>query len=142
VSDPAGEPADPEPMRISSRSEIGRMRAVVSSSHRTGRLLRLVGELGLESHRHVGSVGIKICTIAAGEAELYVNLALGKSKEWDTCAPHLVLAEAGGMLTDLAGEPISYNRPDVRHHGGLLASNGRAHKELVARIRRFQEQTG
>ncbi len=128
-----------QPIRVSTRDRIERMRSVVSNANRTSRLLRLIHSLNLENYWHIGSLGVKLSIIAEGDAELYVNLALGKAKEWDTAAPQLILTEAGGVLTDLAGAPITYNKPDVYHRGGLLASNGPAHGTLLERIHRFLE---
>ena len=68
-----------------------------------------------------------------------INLGRAKSKEWDTCAPHLVLSEAGGVLTDLEGRPIHYNRADVYHNHGLAGSNGPLHQTLLERIHKFLE---
>ncbi|MDX9856145.1 MAG: inositol monophosphatase family protein, partial [Candidatus Moranbacteria bacterium] len=33
--------------------------------------------------------------IARGDAEIYVNTS-DKTSEWDTCAPEIILTEAGG----------------------------------------------
>ncbi len=129
-----------QPLRVSNRAEPQNMRSVVSNANRTSRLMRLIHSLQLEDHWHVGSLGVKLSAIADGEAELYVNLSQGKAKEWDTCAPHLILSEAGGMMTDLAGAPITYNQPDVHHNAGLLASNGPAHHMLIDHVRRFLDQ--
>lgn len=125
------------PIRVSKRERIEQMRSVVSNANRTSRLMRLIHSLNLENFWHVGSLGVKLSIIAEGEAELYVNLALGKAKEWDTAAPHLILSEAGGMLTDLAGAPITYNKPDVYHRNGLLATNGPAHHLMLETIQHF-----
>jgi 3'(2'), 5'-bisphosphate nucleotidase len=128
--------------RVSNRSELGRMRAVVSNSHRTSQLMRLIEGLGLEDYRHMGSVGVKACTIADGEAEVYVMTGFGKVNEWDVCAPELILREAGGGATDLLGRPFHYNRSDAHLHAGLLASNGAIHETLVERVRRFMHEDG
>ncbi len=71
-----------QPIRVSTRDRIERMRSVVSNANRTSRLLRLIHSLNLENYWHIGSLGVKLSIIAEGDAELYVNLALGKAKEW------------------------------------------------------------
>lgn len=126
-----------EELRVSQRAEIGQMRSVVSNAYDTSRLMRLIQSLALEDYWRMGSLGIKLCTIAEGGAELYVNLGLGKSKEWDTCAPMLILTEAGGVMTDLDGAPLHFNRPDVYHHRGLVASNGLVHDMLLDLVKKF-----
>lgn len=127
------------PIQVSTRSRIEQMRSVVSNANRTSRLMRLIHSLNLENHWHVGSLGVKLSIIAEGDAELYVNLTQGKCKEWDTAAPHLILSEAGGVLTDLNGAPITYNKPNVYHQNGLLATNGPVHQMLLETVHRFLE---
>jgi 3'(2'), 5'-bisphosphate nucleotidase len=52
---------------------------------------------------------LKLCLIAAGEADLYPRL--GRTMEWDIAAGHAVLAAAGGSVCDLAGAPLRYGKP-------------------------------
>lgn len=125
------------PIQVSTRSRIENMRSVVSNANRTSRLMRLIHSLNLENHWHVGSLGVKLSIIAEGDAEVYVNLTQGKCKEWDTAAPELILSEAGGVLTDLTGAPITYNKPNVYHMNGLLATNGPAHQMLLETVQHF-----
>ncbi len=56
----------------------------------------------------VGS-SLKLCLLAAGEADLYPRL--GRTMEWDIAAGHAVLVAAGGRIADLAGQPLSYGKP-------------------------------
>ena len=60
------------------------------------------------SVRSVGS-SLKLCLIAAGEADLYPRL--GRTMEWDIAAGHAVLAAAGGTVCDLHGQPLRYGKP-------------------------------
>jgi len=122
------------PLRVSETDDILRMVAVVSASHRTKRLVRVLDAVPFESHYSRGSVGIKLAEIAQRHADVYVNTERGRCKEWDLCGPHIVLEEAGGTVTDLDGRPITYNREEVRLQDGILASNGRVHSQLVERI--------
>ena len=52
---------------------------------------------------------LKLCLVAAGEADLYPRL--GRTMEWDIAAGHAVLAAAGGTVTDLQGAPLRYGKP-------------------------------
>jgi 3'(2'), 5'-bisphosphate nucleotidase len=52
---------------------------------------------------------LKLCLVAAGEADLYPRL--GRTMEWDTAAGHAVLAAAGGRVTDLDGKDLQYGKP-------------------------------
>ncbi len=58
--------------------------------------------------RSAGS-SLKLCLIAAGEADLYPRL--GRTMEWDIAAGHAVLAAAGGGIATLSGAPLAYGKP-------------------------------
>lgn len=51
---------------------------------------------------------LKLCLIAAGEADLYPRL--GRTMEWDIAAGHAVLAAAGGRVTTLDGADLQYGK--------------------------------
>lgn len=51
---------------------------------------------------------LKICFIAAGKADLYPRF--GETSEWDTAAADAVLRAAGGIITDLNGQPFTYGK--------------------------------
>jgi len=52
---------------------------------------------------------LKLCLVAAGEADLYPRL--GRTMEWDIAAGHAVLRAAGGGVTRLDGSPLLYGKP-------------------------------
>ncbi|HSR34497.1 MAG TPA: inositol monophosphatase family protein, partial [Anaerolineae bacterium] len=56
------------------------------------------------------------------------------AKEWDLCAPHALLLEAGGVLTNLCGEAMVYNKEEVAECRGLIGSNGLAHDRIVGTL--------
>jgi 3'(2'),5'-bisphosphate nucleotidase len=120
------------PLAVSDVATADRARLVASRSHRTGDIDRVKARLGIDDEQNVGSVGVKLCLIAAGLRDLYVS-PQAKTKAWDTCAPEAILARAGGRLTDLLGGPIEY-RGDLRHLRGLVASNGHVHDEVVGKL--------
>jgi 3'(2'), 5'-bisphosphate nucleotidase len=88
-------------------------------------------ELRIANELNIGSVGIKLCVIAEGSRDLYVNPA-SKTKAWDTCAPEAILVPAGGRLSDLFGTPIDYT--ELAHPRGLVGSNGHVHDAVVAKL--------
>ncbi len=55
----------------------------------------------------MGSAGVKMCRIANGEAELYINSS-NKAGLWDLCAGDIILTEAGGRITDIHGKNVIY----------------------------------
>jgi 3'(2'), 5'-bisphosphate nucleotidase len=120
------------PLAVSTIASAADIRLVASKSHRSPDIDRVKDELGIADELNIGSVGVKLCVIAAGQRDLYVNPA-AKTKAWDTCAPEAILVRAGGRLSDLFGNPIDYTR-ELAHRRGLVASNGRVHDEVVAKL--------
>jgi 3'(2'), 5'-bisphosphate nucleotidase len=119
-------------LAVSSESDPARMCLVASRSHYSDLIEAARQALGIAAVNQVGSVGLKVGMVARAECDLY--LATTISKEWDLCAPHAVLLEAGGVLTTLCGEPLVYNKSDVTECNGLIASNGHAHGRIVRAI--------
>src|SRR5438128_12344251 len=102
----AGEPA--EQMSVSSRTQPGEMVLASSRSHRSPRMEQVVQAFRFKDELRRGSVGVKIGLIAEQKADIYLHLS-PSTKQWDTCAPEIILAEAGGRSTDLFGPPLRYN---------------------------------
>ncbi|MBX7237577.1 MAG: 3'(2'),5'-bisphosphate nucleotidase CysQ [Caldilineales bacterium] len=122
---------DETPLHVSPIETPAEMRLVVSRSHRNPITDAIKATLGVTQERISGSVGLKCGLIARGEADLYLHPAPG-TKEWDTCAPEAILTGAGGKMTDCWGRPLVYNQRDVARHGGIVASNGRAHHRIIS----------
>jgi 3'(2'), 5'-bisphosphate nucleotidase len=119
-------------LQVSAEADPGRMCLVASRSRYSDLIEAGRQVLGIQTVQRVGSVGLKVGLLAQGACDLY--LATNLCKEWDLCAPHALLKEAGGELTDLYGRPIVYNKPEVGECTGLVASNGQAHDHIVARL--------
>lgn len=119
------------PLTVSRVADPPAMRLVASRSHRNPLVEAVRQRLGVTQDRPSGSVGLKVGLLATGVCDLYLHPAPGL-KEWDTCAPDAILAAAGGVMTDAWGQPLRYNKPDVRQRQGLVASNGHAHGQIVA----------
>lgn len=124
----------PRRLQVAGQDTIERMTAVVSQSHRTKKLSRVLELVPFARSYSRGSVGVKIGEVLLGAADVYVNTTRGSCKEWDLCAPQALLEEAGGKVTSLDGDEILYNREDVYIPNGILASNGLAHDALVSVI--------
>ncbi len=60
------------------------------------------------------------------ETDAFLGIKVGEDQtmawEWDFAAADLFINEAGGVVTDLAGEPYRYNQPDPRARRGLIAA--------------------
>lgn len=77
----------------------------------------------LRSHgvRRDGSAALDLCGVACGRFDAFWEFGL---KPWDTAAGVLIVREAGGMVTDLAGNPYRLGGQE------LLASNSLVHAEM------------
>lgn len=70
--------------------------------------------------RSVGSVGVRMASVARGAADCHVQ-APGKTKMWDTCPPLALVLAAGGHVSDLRGNPLDFSAPPVTHPAGVVA---------------------
>jgi 3'(2'), 5'-bisphosphate nucleotidase len=121
---------EPEKATVSDRRTFAEMRLAASRSHRSPRMNKVVQRFGFREEVQRGSVGIKVGLLVEEQCDLYIHLS-GRTKQWDTCAPQLILTEAGGRITDLFGRPLNYNVPDVNNRNGLVASNGVSHDLII-----------
>jgi len=115
-----------------SRRETGSL-ILTQSWAKTGQSSRPVEVLKPAKVIETYSGGVKLAQIARGEADIYAN-TYEAFYDWDICAGHILVTEAGGHVTDLAGNPIVYQAPDFCQRKGLLATNGPFHDEAVKKL--------
>jgi len=72
--------------------------------------------------RRLGSASIDFCYVAKGIFDGFWEVYL---HPWDICAGKLIVEEAGGIVTDFAGNLITI------HSKQILASNGKIHNDMV-----------
>ena len=97
-------------------------------------LVELFGEFLRVSRavRRLGSAAIDLCYVAAGRLDGFWEQSL---HPWDVAAGALIIQEAGGRVTDLAGGPYSSRA------GNLIASNGHIHDAMVRTIQSFFDRS-
>ena len=79
----------------------------------------------------------KYGAIARGDAEVFMKFpqASYKEKSWDHAAGVLLVAEAGGLVTDAGGAPIDFSSGRLLEvDRGLLAANRTLHRMLVVAV--------
>ncbi len=76
--------------------------------------------------RRLGSAAVDLCWVAAGRMDGFWEQDL---KPWDMAGAALIVAEAGGLVTNIDGTPFS---PYGRH---VLAANPRLHAAMIDVIR-------
>ncbi len=130
-----------ERLHTSENLNLGEMNIAVSRDHRSPKMSRIIRELGLKSEIGRGSVGVKIGMIAERSCDLYIHLS-HRTKFWDTCAPQIILEEAGGRVTDLFGGEFRYDGSSVLNLNGILATNGTAHEAVLSRLAPILQEVG
>lgn len=78
--------------------------------------------LASQGLRRTGSAALDLCYVAAGRADGFWELKLAP---WDVAAGSLIVTEAGGRITDFAGNPFQGDGAET------LATNGLIHREMV-----------
>jgi 3'(2'), 5'-bisphosphate nucleotidase len=78
---------------------------VASRSHAGGETEDYLNHFEIADLVSAGS-SLKLCKVAAGEADLYPRL--GRTMAWDIAAGHAVLCAAGGFVRTLDGATFSY----------------------------------
>jgi 3'(2'), 5'-bisphosphate nucleotidase len=109
---------------------------VGSRSHPDPLLVRMQEALEITDVRPSGSVGVKCALIAERERDLYIH-PVPYLKEWDTCAPEVILREAGGAVTDCTGAPLRYNKRDPVQPHGIVACAPGGMARVLGRVTRL-----
>lgn len=130
-----------EPIRVSSESDAARARLLesVEAAH---------GDLGAHDRirvaLHVAAPAVRLdsqakyALLAQGEAEVYLRMPTSadyRENLWDHAAGAIVVEEAGGRVSDVAGRPLDYTRGrKFFENRGVVATNGALHGLLLAAI--------
>jgi myo-inositol-1(or 4)-monophosphatase len=77
--------------------------------------------------RRAGAAALDLCAVAAGRFDAFWEHSL---EPWDFAAGALIIREAGGVITDLRGEPLSLSR------SGVLAGNPWMHEWMLKELAR------
>ncbi|MEN3336287.1 MAG: monophosphatase [Blastocatellia bacterium] len=78
--------------------------------------------MNAQALRRIGSAALDLCYVACGRFDGFWELNLGA---WDSAAGALIVAEAGGQVTDFSGGLFSNYEPQT------LASNGLIHAQMM-----------
>ena len=78
--------------------------------------------INVQAIRRAGAAALDLAYLAAGRFDGFWELKL---KPWDTAAGCLMVEEAGGVISDIAGGKWDLQSPS------LLASNGLIHEQMI-----------
>ena len=112
---------------------------VTSKNHRNETLKNLIKKINFKEVIVMGSIGCKITSIIKGESDIYICLSLpGKSspKDWDFAAPAAILKSAGGAITNLDNQELTYGKLNYKQEGIIVASNNNLiHQSICLEIK-------
>ncbi|PWB79849.1 MAG: 3'(2'),5'-bisphosphate nucleotidase CysQ [Methylocystaceae bacterium] len=97
------------PIRVSAREALAGAR-VVAPRGLAGHFARSEHKFDLQTR--TPSLALRLADIASGRHDLAI--AAPNSRDWDIAAADVILTEAGGVLSELEGLPLGYNRKELR----------------------------
>lgn len=140
VSSLADADAQFEPLHVSDCSQPVQARLLRSyeSGHTdVAQIDAVVQRLGIQAAPVLLDSQAKYAILAAGAGEAIVRLLSPtqpdyREKIWDQAAGALIIEEAGGTITDLAGKPFDFRAGRLLSgNRGVLATNGRLHPAFL-----------
>ena len=95
-----------------------KIHVVASKSHLNSKTAKFIKDLEKEYEVKLINIGssLKVCLVAEGKADLYPRFA--PTMEWDICAAHIILKEAGGEIwkaMDGYTNILIYNKPCLKN---------------------------
>ena len=123
-------------IRVTKTSKLKDCKIVGSRHHLSDKEKLFIKNLGVNQFTSIGS-SLKVGKISSGEAEAYITTT-NKMKEWDSAASYCIIEEAGGKMTDISGNEITYNNKDVYHKNGILVSNGLIHEKIISEFKKLE----
>ena len=92
---------------------------------------------GLIAMPRIHSLALRLVRVA--QAEIDGAIAGGNAHDWDLAAADLLVHEAGGLMTQLDGRALDYNRPEPVH-SVLVAAGRERHAALIELMRAHSKQ--
>ena len=128
------------------KKNLQEMNLVTSKNHGNEILRNLIQKINFRKVEIMGSIGCKIASIIRGESDIYICLSLpGKSspKDWDFAAPESILKAAGGAITNLDNQELTYGKTSFQQGGVIIATNNRNnHESICFEIKKIIEDNG
>jgi 3'(2'), 5'-bisphosphate nucleotidase len=131
---------DFQPLRVSKLDDPSQARVLRSfeSGHtNVSQIDQLMTTLGVQADPVRMDSQAKYALLAEGKGDLLFRLLSPRQPDyqeriWDQAAGSLVVEEAGGKITDLAGNPLDFSAGKMLvNNRGVLASNGRLHEAAL-----------
>jgi len=131
---------------LSINNNLQEMTLVTSKNHGNEILRNLIQKINFRKVEIMGSIGCKIASIVRGDSDIYICLSLmGKSspKDWDFAAPESILKTAGGAITNLDNQELTYGQSSFQQDGIIVATNNKnTHGSICCEIKKTLEKEG
>jgi len=131
---------------FSNNKNLQEMTLVTSKNHGNETLRNLIQKINFRKVEIMGSIGCKIASIVNGDSDIYICLSLpGKSspKDWDFAAPESILKAAGGAITNLYNQELTYGLSSFQQGGIIVATNNKKiHGSICLEIKKIIEKNG
>jgi len=99
--------------------ETERLKIISSRNHSNHETEKFISSFSKNKSMHIGS-SLKFCMIASGDAHIYPRF--GRTCLWDTAAGQAILENAGGTVSVLSEEKLSYNQSSIYNPYFIAAS--------------------
>lgn len=81
----------------------------------------------------------KYCSIARGDGDIYLRLPVKASYEekiWDHAAGNVLIREAGGIVTDMHGQPLNFGvGRTLKNNQGVIAASKTLHATVLDAVK-------
>ena len=134
-------------IHVSDRSAIqdARLLRSVESGHtNVGQMGELVNSMGVTAEPVCLDSQAKYALLASGHGDVLFRLLSSskpdyREKIWDQAAGAIVVTEAGGRITDLAGKSLDFSKGrTLADNRGICATNGLLHETAVDALRTLE----
>lgn len=108
---------------------------------------RIAQLLGIDSPSVRMDSQAKYASVARGDGDIYLRLPVGdgsyQEKIWDHAAGALLVAEAGGQVSDAKGRPLDFSvGRTLRNNKGVVVAKANAHAQVIKAVRQALEEEG
>lgn len=112
----------------------------ISQTHSHSKAFEIAKKIKAHPHPFRLDSQCKYAHVAHGDAAIYLRiptLHAHDEKIWDHAAGAIVVEEAGGRVSDMAGTPLDFSQGStLSKNKGIVATNGFLHDQVIAAIKR------
>ncbi|TFG23106.1 MAG: hypothetical protein EU529_08315 [Promethearchaeota archaeon] len=128
--------ADFKPINVSTQKDIKKARMCHSLHYDMPWVVQFAEKIGIKNRIQLDSMA-KFCMVADGSCDIYIKPIMGyEAFSWDYSPGDLLVREAGGIVTDLDEERLTFkDNKCILRSPGIISTNGLLHDEVADFIR-------